>query len=131
MTNFSFSCPACGKQSSLIGFCLYDEQGIMCEWCSAQIKVLFSIEYAPSPSLNPTPPTSPSNASGPHCEGACKEHTGEVSQVNIASGYMNWGEFWYCESAIAEDERRGFTVIRLTLHEADVARAPVTDKPAA
>ena len=47
------------------------------------------------------------------CETEC---TGDVVPVNVThpSG-RNWGTFWYCTTAIEEDERRGFRVTRLTL----------------
>lgn len=45
------------------------------------------------------------------CEGACENHVGEVVTVHVTSPKGNdWGEFDYCEEAIAEDRRRGFTV---------------------
>ena len=47
----------------------------------------------------------------PVCEGSCEEHGEVVGRVHVvhASGY-DWGYFWYCSSAIAEDEKRGFVV---------------------
>lgn len=48
-----------------------------------------------------------------HCEGSCEEHKGEVVPVLCyAPGDREPWKFNYCEEAIAEDERRGFTVIR-------------------
>lgn len=41
------------------------------------------------------------------CEGACEEHRGEVKEVLV----QGWGYFNYCEEAIKEDTRRGFTVV--------------------
>ncbi len=47
------------------------------------------------------------------CEGSCEEHKGEVvSVLCYAPGDREPWKFNYCEEAIAEDERRGFTVIR-------------------
>ena len=47
------------------------------------------------------------------CEGSCEEHKGEVAPVLCyAPGDREPWRFNYCEEAIAEDERRGFTVIR-------------------
>jgi len=45
------------------------------------------------------------------CDGSCEEHVGEVVVVNVTSsrGY-DWGEFHYCETAIANDRERGFIV---------------------
>lgn len=43
------------------------------------------------------------------CDGGCSEHVGEVSRVEV----MWQGKpirFNYCETAIAEDIRRGFEV---------------------
>jgi hypothetical protein len=57
-----------------------------------------------------------------HCEGGCWfyphqnntdcECEGELSRVevsNLKTG-TNWGEFIYCEKAIKEDLKNGFTV---------------------
>ena len=45
------------------------------------------------------------------CEGSCEEHVGKVVTVHVVSERgFDWGEFNYCEEAIAEDERRGMTV---------------------
>lgn len=46
----------------------------------------------------------------PKCDGACSEHKGEVVRVRVGDGYRDWGEFHYCESAIAEDRSQGFSV---------------------
>lgn len=45
------------------------------------------------------------------CDGDCEsyvggEHIGEVQVVNV----QGWGQFYYCESAIKEDIRRGLIV---------------------
>lgn len=40
------------------------------------------------------------------CDGACEEHTGTVSAVFV----QGWGEFHYCDAAVAEDRRRGLVV---------------------
>lgn len=48
------------------------------------------------------------------CEGDCRDGaicplpTKKV-RVVAKNGY-DWGNFWYCEEAVAEDVRRGFTV---------------------
>ena len=45
------------------------------------------------------------------CDGSCEEHVGEIVTVHVVSpGGHDWGEFNYCEEAIAEDRRRGMTV---------------------
>lgn len=46
------------------------------------------------------------------CEGACGRHEGAARMVrvrHIASGH-DWGKFWYCDAAIAEDISRGHEV---------------------
>jgi len=46
------------------------------------------------------------------CCGECDEHTSDPRQVRVRhrqSG-TDWGLFWYCDAAIAEDRRRGLTV---------------------
>ena len=45
------------------------------------------------------------------CEGSCKEHKGEVKKVHVKSYTVKWGSFYYCDEAIEEDKRRGFSVI--------------------
>jgi len=42
----------------------------------------------------------------PACDGSCEEHVGVIRRVHVEK----WGEFNYCEEAIAEDERRGLVV---------------------
>jgi len=44
------------------------------------------------------------------CEGACEKHIGDVQQAHVANGGFDWGNFWYCEAAIAEDRKHGHTV---------------------
>jgi hypothetical protein len=47
------------------------------------------------------------------CEGSCEEHVGDVVDVWVTSINFNNGLPWhftYCQEAIAEDRRRGFTV---------------------
>jgi len=44
------------------------------------------------------------------CEGACKHHVGPIQRVHVVGHGHDWGEFWYCQNAIEEDRRRGFTV---------------------
>ena len=46
----------------------------------------------------------------PECEGNCEKHVGPVQRVHVWDGSHDWGEFWYCLAAIAEDRKRGFTV---------------------
>lgn len=45
-----------------------------------------------------------------HCGGSCGEHIGEAVLVRVHYGAHNWGYFYYCKTAIAEDIKRGFTV---------------------
>ena len=48
---------------------------------------------------------------GKECEGGCEEHVGTVNQVTVTgNGFKGGFTFNYCEEAIAEDRRRGFTV---------------------
>ena len=48
------------------------------------------------------------------CEGSCKKHIGDVEEVHVIfKNKYDWGTFCYCQEAIAEDRRRGFTVTRL------------------
>jgi hypothetical protein len=44
------------------------------------------------------------------CEGSCEEHAGEVRQVIVSGHGWNPTPFTYCDNAIIEDRRRGFTV---------------------
>lgn len=53
------------------------------------------------------------------CEGVCSSFVngcrGEVKRVRVRDKgdtfpYKDWGYFNYCDEAIAEDRRRGFTV---------------------
>lgn len=45
------------------------------------------------------------------CEGSCENHSGRVRRVVIGGSSSFAGiEFNYCENAIKEDERRGFTI---------------------
>ena len=43
------------------------------------------------------------------CQGDCDEHAGELAVVHVG-GERDWGEFRYCETAVADDRIRGFTV---------------------
>lgn len=46
------------------------------------------------------------------CSGECDDHTSDPRQVRVRhkqSG-TDWGLFWYCDAAIAEDRRRGLSV---------------------
>lgn len=47
-----------------------------------------------------------------YCEGACEEHIGNVKHVHVykPSTDADWGWFWYCEAAIENDKKAGFTV---------------------
>ena len=47
------------------------------------------------------------DATKKQCQGACEEHVGEVREVFV----QGWGYFDYCETAIAEDRKRGLIVI--------------------
>ena len=40
------------------------------------------------------------------CDGSCEEHLGEVRQVFV----KGWGTFNYCDTAIEQDKKDGFTV---------------------
>jgi hypothetical protein len=46
------------------------------------------------------------------CDGSCEEHVGIVKRVHVYDPRTrsDWGEFDYCDAAIAEDESRGFRV---------------------
>lgn len=46
------------------------------------------------------------------CQGTCKKHRGLITRVEVRDirNGKDWGLFWYCEEAIKEDKRRGFTV---------------------
>lgn len=44
------------------------------------------------------------------CEASCKQHTGDVLRVHVWGAMHDWGEFWYCDTAIEEDRQRGLTV---------------------
>ena len=44
------------------------------------------------------------------CEGSCDEHIGDIKRVHVTHKNHDWGEFYYCDAAIAEDIRRGMTV---------------------
>jgi len=50
-----------------------------------------------------------------NCEGSCEKHVGEVIKVLVHGHNIPEDKpypFDYCEEAIAEDKRRGFTVTR-------------------
>ena len=49
------------------------------------------------------------------CEGTCDPHVGAVERVRVMhiASMFDWGVFWYCQEAIAEDGRRGMRVTRL------------------
>ena len=49
------------------------------------------------------------------CKGSCDRetdtgHVGEVKLVNVSDGTIDWGDHWYCDTAIARDRANGFTV---------------------
>lgn len=46
------------------------------------------------------------------CEGKCEKHRGAIQRVRVVDPRddHDWGEFWYCEEAIATDEAEGFRV---------------------
>ena len=46
------------------------------------------------------------------CEGDCKSHHGDVVEVEIyySPHDVDWGRFYYCETAIKADIAAGFTV---------------------
>ena len=47
-----------------------------------------------------------------NCDGTCVKHFGEVRHVTSGEcpkRHTPW-DWWYCEEALAEDKRRGFTV---------------------
>lgn len=48
-----------------------------------------------------------------NCEGSCEDrdgHSGDAVRVRVRLPRKYWGEFWYCQAAIEEDRKRGFTV---------------------
>jgi len=47
------------------------------------------------------------------CEGACEKHVGAVRQVRVKDmrTRCDWGNFWYCETAIRKDIDRGFAIL--------------------
>ncbi len=63
------------------------------------------------------------------CHGACRDHIGTIKRVRVydpqARTHADWGEFNYCDAAIAEDESRGLRVEIATpnanLHRAKMA----------
>ena len=76
---------------------------------------LFSIEFM---KMIPTP----NSFQFAGCEGACKEHQGEVRRVEVkCQGHPEgtWGVFRYCDEAIEEDKRRGLNPIILENAKAD------------
>lgn len=51
-----------------------------------------------------------------NCEGSCKHHDGAIERIHVIdedAGH-DWGWFWYCQTAIAEDIDRGLVVERAT-----------------
>ena len=46
------------------------------------------------------------------CSGGCDTHEGLVRKVHVVDTEKDhdWGEFYYCDSAIKEDLSRGLTV---------------------
>lgn len=57
------------------------------------------------------------------CHGACERthggHDGPIHRVHVWGSDVDWGEFFYCDNAVAEDrENRGMKVeILETFHE--------------
>ena len=49
------------------------------------------------------------------CQGNCKKHTGEVKKVHVKGETKDWGFFYYCDVAIAEDIRNGLIVEQKTV----------------
>ena len=47
---------------------------------------------------------------GLRCDGTCATHTGIVVRVHVFSRRTDWGEFDYCEAAIASDRENGLRV---------------------
>jgi hypothetical protein len=47
-----------------------------------------------------------------NCEGDCKAHHGEVIEVDVyyQPHDVDWGRFYYCQTAIKSDITAGFTV---------------------
>lgn len=45
------------------------------------------------------------------CDGNCEFHTDNIRKIIIGNGHFEGLKFNYCENAILEDERRGFTII--------------------
>ena len=58
------------------------------------------------------------------CQGNCCEHDVEVRLVHVTFGYHDWGFWWYCENAIAEDIYRGLSMEYV--EEQDLNYAPAT-----
>ena len=54
------------------------------------------------------------------CMGACEEHRGEVRLFNVTDPKhdTDWGDFWYCQEAVALDTGRGFMVTEVAPEEA-------------
>lgn len=50
-----------------------------------------------------------------HCEGGCASHSGGIRAVRVidpnGAEKYDWGYFSYCEEAMAEDKRRGMTIL--------------------
>ena len=55
------------------------------------------------------------------CDGSCDKHVGEVRRVHVIHPAHDWGEFWYCDTAIDEDRRRELTVEIVEVNHADHA----------
>jgi hypothetical protein len=47
------------------------------------------------------------------CEGNCEEHVGKVMWVRVMdlSNGTDWGNFYYCQTAIEDDRRDGLLVV--------------------
>ena len=52
------------------------------------------------------------------CEGSCESHDDDMQLVHVRDpGGYDWGLFWYCSNARAEDRRRGLIVVPSKLLE--------------
>jgi hypothetical protein len=63
------------------------------------------------------------------CEGSCDPHKGEVVRVHVTDTGKDWGEFDYCQEAIAEDRRRGLSVELLSNSEYYSTMQPTNPEP--
>jgi hypothetical protein len=49
------------------------------------------------------------------CEGNCEEHKGDIRLVHVYEESIDrdWGNFSYCDNAIAKDREQGFQVTEI------------------